>query len=74
VYFHNLQFRLKLLCLVLAGVNMLVFHAGAYRRVSQWQLQPSPAAARIAASISIALWLSVIGSSPCGLSELLSPA
>ena len=61
VYFHNLQFRLKFLCLLLAGINMLVFHAGIYRRVAQWDLRlPPPAPARIAGALSIALWLSII--------------
>jgi hypothetical protein len=61
VYFHNLQFRLKFLCMLLAGINMLVFHAGVYRRVAQWDLTlPPPTAARIAGALSIALWLSII--------------
>jgi len=61
VYFHNLQFQLKFLCLLLAGINMLVFHAGVYRRISQWDLTlPPPAAARLAGALSIALWLGII--------------
>jgi hypothetical protein len=61
VYFHNLQFQLKFLCLLLAGINMLIFHAAVYRRVSQWDLTlPPPAAARLAGALSIALWLGVV--------------
>jgi hypothetical protein len=61
VYFHNLQFQLKFLCLLLAGINMLMFHAGVYRRISQWDLTlPPPAPARLAGALSIALWLGVI--------------
>lgn len=60
-YAANLQFRLKLLFMVLAGVNMLVFHLGAYRRLPQWdRMSPPPRAARIAGALSILLWLAVI--------------
>ena len=61
VYFHNLQFQLKFLCMFLAGVNMAAFHVGAYRRVLEWdEKRPPPPAARLAGGLSIALWLSVI--------------
>jgi hypothetical protein len=61
VYFHNLQFRLKFVFMLLAGVNMLLFHSGIYRRVAQWDLTlPPPTAARIAGALSIAFWLSII--------------
>ncbi|MDY6948861.1 MAG: DUF6644 family protein [Pseudomonadota bacterium] len=60
-YFFNLQFRLKFLCMFLAGINMLVFHSGAYRRVLSWDsLLPPPIAARVAGSVSIAMWLGVV--------------
>lgn len=61
VYFYNLQFQLKFLCMFLAGVNMAVFHFGAYRRVLEWdERYPPPRAARLAGALSIALWLGVI--------------
>ena len=61
VYFNNLQFELKFLCMLLAGVNMAVFHFGCYRHVSQWDnAQPPPLAARVAGGISILLWVGVI--------------
>jgi hypothetical protein len=61
VYFHNLQFQLKFLCMVLAGVNMAVFHFGAYRHVLEWdEKYPPPRAARLAGVLSIALWMGVI--------------
>lgn len=60
-YFANLQFRLKFLCMFLAGVNMLVFHFGIYRRVLEWDDRlPPPAAARAAGALSILLWLGVV--------------
>ena len=61
VYFYNLQFQLKFLCMFLAGVNMAVFHFGAYRHVLDWdQNDPPPLAARLAGALSIALWIGVI--------------
>ncbi len=61
VYFHNLQFQLKFLCMFLAGVNMLVFHFGSYRHVLEWdERYPPPHAARLAGALSITLWIGVI--------------
>jgi hypothetical protein len=60
-YFYNLQFQLKFLCMFLAGVNMAVFHFGAYRQVLAWdERHPPPRAARLAGALSIALWIGVI--------------
>lgn len=61
VYFYNRQFDLKFLCMFLAGINMLIFHFGAYRRVLQWDnTLPPPTGARVAGGLSIALWVGVI--------------
>jgi hypothetical protein len=61
VYFYNLQFQLKCLCMLLAGVNMAVFHFGTYRHVLEWDEKlPPPRAARLAGGLSIALWIGVI--------------
>jgi hypothetical protein len=61
VYFYNLQFQLKFLCMFLAGVNMAVFHFGTYRHVLEWDERlPPPRAARLAGALSIALWMGVI--------------
>ncbi len=60
-YVHNLQFQLKFLFMFVAGVNMLVFHRGVYRRVLDWdRALPPPAGARIAGALSIILWVAVI--------------
>lgn len=61
VYFYNLQFELKFLCMFLAGINMLIFHFTAYRRVLEWDnTLPTPPAARVAGLLSIAFWVGVI--------------
>jgi hypothetical protein len=60
VYFYNLQFQLKFLCMFLAGVNMAVFHFGTYRHVLEWDQICPPRAARLGGALSIALWIGVI--------------
>ena len=60
-YVHNLQFQLKFACMALAGMNMVIFHLGAYQRVLEWdRTLPPPRAARLAGGLSIFLWLCVI--------------
>src|SRR6185369_8883165 len=41
VYYHNLFFRMKMLLLVLAGLNMLVFELTAGRSIHRWDKAPS---------------------------------
>ena len=61
VYYHNFYFRTKMLLLVLAGINMLVFELTLGRAVHQWDTARSaPKAGRAAAVLSIAIWISVI--------------
>jgi hypothetical protein len=60
-YFGNTAFRLKMLALLAAGINMLVFQYITSRSVAQWDSARSPAPARLAAVLSLLLWLTVIG-------------
>lgn len=61
VYWHNPQFELKFLFMVLAGANMIAFHFGAFRRVADWDnVLPPPPAARLAGALSISLWIAVV--------------
>jgi len=52
------QFEVKMCLLVLAAINMAIFHLGAFRSVAQWDRAPSrpPLAARLAGGISLAIW------------------
>ena len=57
-------FVLKLCLILAAGVNAAVFHAGVFRGASDWDVnRMPPAAARMAAALSLLLWVSVIA---CG--------
>jgi hypothetical protein len=60
-YYGNTAFRLKMLALLLAGVNMAVFELVTKRGVAGWDKDVKPApAARFAGAASIAIWLAVL--------------
>jgi len=59
--FHNVFFRVKMIMLVMAGLNAWVFHARVYRRVFEWDLAPiAPSAARVGGALSLILWAAII--------------
>jgi hypothetical protein len=54
-------FQAKMLLLVLAGINMLVFQLVAWKDVDTWDTQiPPPPKARAAGCLSLALWLCIV--------------
>ena len=60
-YIGNIGFTLKMLCIALAGVNVLIFYILVYRRVEN--LEPgedAPLSAKIVAAASLILWLGVM--------------
>lgn len=60
-YYENVPFRVKVVLLALAGLNMALFHSTTYRGVASWDTAAKPpAAARIAGGASIALWVGVV--------------
>ena len=60
-YYANIPFRIKLVLLALAGLNMAVFQLKGYRTVATWDRSlPTPRAARMAAGLSLTLWLGII--------------
>jgi len=59
--YQNIFFRAKMFALVLAGVNVLVFHKTVYRRVAEWDLHPiPPRSARMTGGVSLLLWAFLI--------------
>jgi hypothetical protein len=57
-------FRLKLLLIVVAGLNAAMFHRGPLKSVRNWnQCVAIPATAKVAAVLSLVLWVGVIA---CG--------
>ena len=62
VYVDNGFFRAKFILMALAGLNMLVFQLTAGRSIDQWEEEkPAPVGGRVAAVLSLVLWLLVIG-------------
>ncbi|MEJ2410493.1 MAG: hypothetical protein P8Y58_03050 [Novosphingobium sp.] len=60
-YVANEQFLLKMVALMVAGLNMAWFHSTAYRRIDQWdETMPPPMAARVAGALSLLTWMTVI--------------
>lgn len=60
-YFYNREFDLKFLFMFLAGINMIVFHFGIYRKVGSWDSTiPTPNGARVAGAVSLLCWSLVI--------------
>ena len=60
-YAENVPFLWKMGVLAAAGINMVIFHLGIYRRIGDWdETFPVPLAARLAGFTSLALWASVV--------------
>jgi hypothetical protein len=59
--YQSIFFRVKIAMLVLAGLNVWLFHSRVERRVAEWDLAPvAPLAARAAAVISLILWAGIV--------------
>ena len=59
--YQNFFFRLKMVMLVLAGVNVWVFRNTVYRRVAEWDLDAvPPRSARVAGGVSLLVWAVMI--------------
>lgn len=60
-YYHNIFFRLKVILLIVAGINIFVFHRGIHRRVAEWELDTVlPRAARVAGAVSLVAWTLIV--------------
>ena len=79
-YVYNSAFHLKMLCVMLAGLNVAVFYVMVFRRIGTLGpgLQP-PLFARASGVVSLVLWTTVIicgrmitffRPSPCDASEI----
>jgi hypothetical protein len=60
-YYDNTPFRVKMLLLVLAGLNMLFFQMVTFRGVATWDSDRPPFSARVAGMVSISLWCGIVG-------------
>jgi hypothetical protein len=61
VYFNNVFFRAKIVLLLLAGINTLVFELTARRTIHRWDRAASaPPIGRTVATLSLVIWIAVI--------------
>jgi hypothetical protein len=59
--YSNLYFRIKVIAMLLAGLNAIAYHFMTERRIAQWDADESPPpGARFAGLISICVWATVI--------------
>jgi len=59
--YFNTAFRVKIVCLMLAGLNVLLFHTTVFRGVEQWdRAAATPVRARLAGGVSLVLWTAIL--------------
>jgi hypothetical protein len=61
-YAGNVAFQVKMVLLVLAGINMAVFHLVTSRRLAEWDTPhaATTSSARLAGAASLLLWIGVM--------------
>jgi hypothetical protein len=60
-YVYNAAFHLKMLCLLLAGANVLLFYVVVFRRLQTLPAgEPLPVLARLSGGMSLVLWITII--------------
>lgn len=60
-YVRNTAFGLKMIALLCAGANMVIFEFTTFKRVASWDVHtPTPIGARVAGATSLVIWTSVI--------------
>ena len=59
-YYGNIPFRLKMVCLLLAGINMAMFHGLGTRHLEAWDRGRPPVAAKLAGGASLLLWTTIV--------------
>jgi hypothetical protein len=61
IYYHNIWFRLKLVFLAVALLNIVVFHGRVQKTQEAWDKDPvPPRGARLSALLSLTAWILVI--------------
>jgi hypothetical protein len=60
-FYTTIFFKIKMILIVLAGLNVLVFNATIGRKVEQWDLDKhTPGRAKVAAVLSLIFWVAII--------------
>jgi len=59
--YQNIFFRTKMLLLLLAGLNVLIFHSRIFPSVATWDADSTPPkVARVAGALSLLLWIGIV--------------
>jgi len=58
--YANLGFQIKVLLLILAGLNVAFFHFVTFRNVKDWETSATPFAAKFAGLLSVLLWFGIV--------------
>ena len=59
-YYGNIPFRIKMCCLLLAGINMALFHWLGTRHLETWDRKQPPPPAKFAGGASLLLWIIIV--------------
>jgi hypothetical protein len=60
-FYSTIFFKIKMILLVLSGLNVLVFSSTIGRQIDKWDLDSrTPARAKIAAIVSLVSWIAII--------------
>lgn len=60
-FYQTTFFKVKIILIVLAGLNVLVFNATIGSRMESWDLaSPTPGKAKAAAILSLCFWIAII--------------
>jgi hypothetical protein len=60
-FYSTTFFKVKMIMLVLAGLNVLIFNSTIGRRTAEWDLDPkTPRGAKVAGVVSIVLWVAIV--------------
>lgn len=60
---RNVAFLLKMATVLLAGLNVLIFHLTAYRHVRRWPQHSTPSGAKFSAVLSLTCWFGIVAMS-----------
>jgi hypothetical protein len=59
--YNSTYFRIKVVALIIAGLNPLIFHTTIWRRLTQWEnFTTPPTRARLAGGLSLFFWIVVV--------------
>lgn len=59
-FWASILFRIKMVAMLVAGVNAAIFHYSIGRRLVDWDHRPLPTSAHVVGAISVTLWVLIL--------------